>query len=114
MSKVGTKYAAITCEPVQYLTNFGETDTLSEQDAVHCHNRYLVHVWAGDRSTTTAHEQTFNQLRVEHYTSYRAGIDALPPTSSEIRGHIHRGAFLVNRACRVLATDKARLATVEH
>ena len=39
------------------------------------------------------------------------------PTSSDTRGHIHRGAFLVNRACRVLATDnerEARLATVEH
>ena len=40
-----------------------------------------------------------------------------PPTSSEIRGHIHRGAFLVNRACRLLATDnerEARLEPVEH
>ena len=39
------------------------------------------------------------------------------PTSSDTRDHIHRGAFLVNRACRVLATDnerEARLATVEH
>ena len=32
MSKVVTKHAAMTCNPVQYLTNFGETDTLSEQD----------------------------------------------------------------------------------
>ena len=47
----------------------------------------------------------------------KAGIDALPPTSSEIRGHIHRGDFLVNRACRLLATDverDARLELVEH
>ena len=45
------------------------------------------------------------------------GIDAPPPTSSEIRGHIHRGAFLVSRAYRLLATDierDARLEPVEH
>ena len=90
MRKVGTKHAAMTCDPVQYLTNFGETDTLSDQYVVLA-DMYLVRVWARARSTTTAH--TFNQLRVEQYTSSRAGIDALPPTSSEIRGHIHRGAF---------------------
>ena len=99
---------------MQYLTNFGETDTLSDQDVV-LGEKYLVRVWARARSTTTAH--TFNQLRVEQYTSSRTGIDALPPTSSEIRGHIHQGAFLVNRACRLLATyieREARLEPVEH
>ena len=30
MRKVGTKHAAMACNPVQYLTNFGETDTLLE------------------------------------------------------------------------------------
>ena len=34
MRKVGTKHAAMACSPVQYLTNFGETDTLLEQDVV--------------------------------------------------------------------------------
>ena len=34
MRKVGTKHAAMACNPVQYLTNFGETDTLLEQDVV--------------------------------------------------------------------------------
>jgi len=33
MSKVGTKPAAVVCDPVQYLTKFGETDTLSDQDS---------------------------------------------------------------------------------
>ncbi len=28
MSKVGTQHAAMTCNPVQYLTHFGETPTL--------------------------------------------------------------------------------------
>ena len=74
MSKVGTKHAAMTGDPVQYLTNFGETDTLSDKDVVLA-EKYLVHVWAGARSTTTAH--TFNQLRVEKYTNSRAEFDDL-------------------------------------
>ena len=114
MSKVGTKRAAITCDPVQYLINFGEAEELSDQD-ISLAERYLVRVWAGARSTTTA--ETFDQLRVDNYTSASAGIDALPPTSSVIRGHIHRGAFLVHRACQLLATDnerEARLVPVEH
>ncbi|KAL8619946.1 hypothetical protein ACOMHN_015228 [Nucella lapillus] len=99
MSKVGTKYAAMTADPVQHLTNFGETDSLSEQDEALA-EKYLVHVWAGVKSRTTA--ETFNQLRVENYTSATAGIDSLPPTSSVIRGYIHRGAFLVHKACHLL------------
>ncbi|KAH3752918.1 hypothetical protein DPMN_187544 [Dreissena polymorpha] len=55
--------------------NFGETDTLSE--------KYLVRVWAGARSTTTA--GTFHHLRLENYTSASAGRDCLPPTSSVIK-----------------------------
>ena len=34
MRKVGTKHAAMVCNPVQYHTNFRETDTLLEQDVV--------------------------------------------------------------------------------
>ena len=33
LSKVGTKHAALACDPVQYLTNFGGTKFLSDQDA---------------------------------------------------------------------------------
>ena len=45
MGKVGTKHAAMTCDPVQYLTNFGETDTLSDQDVLLA-DMYLVRVRA--------------------------------------------------------------------
>ena len=65
---------------------------------------------AGARSTTTA--ETFDQLRVENYTSASVGIDALPPTSRVIRGHIHRGAFLVRRACQLLVTEGERDARI--
>ena len=81
--KVGTKHAAMASDPVQYLANFGKTDTLTEQDAAFA-EKYLVRVWAGARSTTTA--KTFDDFRLEIYTSGSAGIDALPPTSSGIRG----------------------------
>ncbi len=114
MSKVGTKHAAIVSDPVQYLTNFGEADILSEQD-IALAEKYLVHVWAGVKSTTTA--ETFDQLRFETYTSTSAGIDSLPPTSSVIRGHIHRGAYLVKKACQLLVTTNEReatLAPIEH
>jgi len=60
MSKVETKHAAVVCDPVQYLTNFGETDTLSDQD-IPLAEKYLVRVWARARSTTTA--EAFDQLR---------------------------------------------------
>ena len=114
MSKVGTKHAAMASDPVKYLTNFGEADSLTEQDAA-LTEKYLVHVWAGARSSTTA--VTFDDLRVENYTSASAGIDALPPTSSVIRGHIKQAAFLVHTACHLLATamePEDRLATMEH
>ena len=50
-----------------------------------------MRVWAGARSTTTA--KTFDDFRVEIYSSGSAGIDVLPPTSRGIRGHIQQGAF---------------------
>jgi len=35
-----------------------------------------------------------DQLRAEGYIITNVGIDALPSTSNEIRGHIQRGDFL--------------------
>jgi len=53
---------------------------------------------------------------VENYTGVHCGIDALPPTSSVIRGHIHRGEFLVYQACQLPRTGQgvAKLKPVEH
>ena len=81
MSKVGTKHAAMASDPVQYSTNFGEVDTLSDQDTALA-EKYLIRVWAGVRSNTTA--ETFDDLKLENYSSARAGIDALPPTSTVV------------------------------
>ncbi|KAH3722038.1 hypothetical protein DPMN_064987 [Dreissena polymorpha] len=59
MSNVGTKHAAVTSEPVQFLINFGETYTLSALDEALA-EKHLVRVWAGARSTSTA--ETFDHL----------------------------------------------------
>ena len=89
---------------VQYLTNFGEADTLSEQDTALA-EKYLVRVKAGARSSTA--KESFDDLRGKMYiTSF--GIDTLPPTTSVIRGHIQRAAFLVHSACTLLTTAKER------
>jgi hypothetical protein len=104
MSKIGTKHGAMVCDPVKYLKHFGETENLSENDAALA-EQYLVRLWAGARSNTTG--QTFDQLRVENYIGASGGIEAIPPTSSEIRGHIKRGAFLVHKTCQLLATAAA-------
>src|SRR6218665_49734 len=64
MSKVGSKHAALACDPVHYMTNIGETDTLLEQDT-ELSEKYLIRVWPGARSTTTC--ETFDQFRAESY-----------------------------------------------
>lgn len=110
MSKVGSKHAAMTCDPVKYLSNFGEENTLTEQD-ISCAEKYLVRVWAGVRSKTTA--ETFDELRIENYNGGATGIDSLPPTSSVIRGHIHRGAFLIYKPCNLLNIGDAHIMDAE-
>ena len=90
MSKIGSKHATLVCDPVQYLFRFGETNYQFDQDALLA-EKYLVRVFAGAKSTTSA--DTFDQLRMEIYSSSHSGIEALPPTSSVIRGHIKRAAL---------------------
>ena len=67
MSKVGTKHAAVECDPVQYLTNFAENDVLSEQD-IQLGEHYLVRVCAGVRSKTMC--TTFDELRLVTNNDY--------------------------------------------
>jgi len=81
----------VVCDPVQYLTNCGETDALSDQD-IALDEKFEVRAWAEARSA-----QAFDLLRVENCTSATSAILALPATtntSSVIEGHIHRAAFL--------------------
>ena len=48
MRKVGSKHAAMTSDPVKYLSNFGEESISTEHD-ISCAEKYLVRVWAGVR-----------------------------------------------------------------
>ena len=64
MSKVGTKYAAIACDPARYLANFGETPNPSEEN-IRLAEEYHVKVKAGVKSKSLA--TTFDGLRHEKY-----------------------------------------------
>ena len=66
MSKIGTMHCAWACNPERYLTNFGESSTLSEQDDALA-EEILVKCWVGARSSTSC--KSFDKLRVERYTS---------------------------------------------
>ena len=90
VSKVGTKHAALTCNPFS-LTNSAETDSLTTVD-ISVVERYMVKVWAGARSNTPA--DTFHKLRHDSCLNGKALTD-LPPTSSAICGHIRTKVVLL-------------------
>ena len=54
LSKIGTKHAALTCEPEKYLENFAKSHDLSEE-ALKKVDEYLVCVWTGARCKTCLH-----------------------------------------------------------
>ncbi len=101
VSKFGTKHSAITSHPEMYLANFAESDDLDDYE-IQTAERYLVQVWSGSRSKTTA--STFDELRLQYHTRRTAipAIDDLPPTSSVVRGHITRSFFVVRGAITLL------------
>ena len=89
LSKIGTKHAAFYFNSGEYLTQYGEK-TSTDQD-ISLAETYLVRVWAGVNVKTTS--QTFDQIRLQNYLD-GVKLDAWAPTSSAIRGHLQRGAFL--------------------
>ena len=110
LSKIGTKHAALSCSPEVYLANFGNEDILTECD-ISLAETYLVKVWAGVRSKTTA--TTFDKLRVEQYVN-GTGIESLAPTSSVIRGHIYRSFYLIRDTSSLLRDDYIRPDPLEN
>ena len=102
-SKVGTKHAAVKMNPDKYLSNFGETSVLSEDDLALA-EEYLVKVVAGVNSKPSA--KTFDAYRQERYTSTATSLNDLPPTSRAIRSHIQRVAYSVYTACNLLVAEK--------
>ena len=111
MSKVGTKHAAIHFKPEQYLINFGEEPELSPRD-VGLAEEFLVKTYSGVKSKTQS--KTFDELRLEKYIGGNSGIDALPLTSSVMKGHIHRSVLLVYRAIHLLDRDPEELDPHEY
>lgn len=91
-SKIGTKLAALHCEPVSYLSSFGEQSHLSDTDIAQA-EEYLVRVWSGARSKPKV--KIFDELRAEVLLnkSSPTALSNLPPTSSVIRGHITRAFY---------------------
>ena len=62
-SKIGTKWAAITCNQL-YLNTFAENDSLTETD-ISVIEHHLVKLWTGLHSSTTV--KTFDELRHHFY-----------------------------------------------
>ena len=110
-SKVGTKHAAVKTHPEKYLSSFGETPALSEQD-ISLAEEYLIKVTAGVMTKTRS--TTFDAYRREKYTGGSTGINDLPPTSSAIRTHIHRASYSVYIACSLLDQHKVHLDPREY
>ncbi|MES9884561.1 MAG: hypothetical protein ABW185_27265 [Sedimenticola sp.] len=100
VSKVGTKHAALVCQPMS-LTNFAETNSLAEAD-IRVVEQYLVRLWAGARSSTTV--DTFDKLRYDCYLKGKS-LNELPPTSSVICGHIRRCFFVIRNAITLLEAN---------
>ena len=90
VSKIGTKYAAITCNPLS-LSTFAENDSLTETD-ISVIEHYLVKLWTGVRSSTTV--KTFDESRHNFYLNGKPSNE-LPPTSAAIYGHIQRSFYVV-------------------
>ena len=105
-SKVVTKHAAVQTNLEQYLSNFGEATTLSEED-ISLAEEYLVKVMAGVKAKPCS--KTFDEYRREKYTGGSRGINDLPPTSTAIRSHIHRASYSVYTACNILSPYKVVL-----
>ena len=100
LSKIGTKHAALTCEPEKYLVNFGEFSVLSEE-SFKMVEEFLVRVWTGAGRKTSS--QTFDQARLEmHIKGAKPLPEFPPPTSSVIAYHIQRSLFIAHNVLSLL------------
>ena len=72
LSKIGTKHAAVVFRPTRYLSHFGEDEVLNESALLLCES-YLVRVWAGARSKTSASTSfalKFTETKLLHLKAY--------------------------------------------
>ena len=92
-SKVGSKKAAIECNPAYYLKSFGTIkDGWSLERQIGKAEEYLVQVLK--RNTAC---KTMDELRIWMYHHHKGrSLDELPPTSHAARAHILRAFFATN------------------
>lgn len=98
-SKIGTKHAALDCNPLPGLSQFAEAHILTESEILLA-EEYLVRVWVGARSKN--HTKTFDELRAIVKNTSSKGLDGLPPTSSVVRGHLKRCFYVLRNALTLL------------
>ncbi len=113
VSKIGTKHAAIACEPEKYLEQFAESGELSDESSQKV-EEYLVRVWTGSGRKTSS--QTFDQVRLESHTKGATPkpLPQLPPTSSVIQSHIQRSFFIVRNVVNLLNNHSPTLDPTDH
>ena len=101
LSKIGTKHAAITSDPIKYLSCFAQSEEISDAEVWQA-EEFLVKVWVSARRNTSS--RTFSQLRLEEYTSAKnaKSLDTLPPTSSTILGHIKRAHCVLRSFFKII------------
>ena len=97
ISKVGTNHGALAANQVSFLTDFGETDTFSDTDALNP-EKYLVKIWS-----PKSQFETFDELRYDKYhKNINKSLAILPPTSSVIKWFIQRTLFAAQKAVTLL------------
>lgn len=86
-SKFGTKYGALLCNPVQYLSDFAtKMDLQSIEESIVLCEQFLVQV-----IEKGSHCRTMDELRLwTYYWNDKKTLDNLPPTSRSTRQHILR------------------------
>ena len=104
LSTIGTKLAAIKADPLKYLSEFAESTVLTDAELMMA-EQYLVAVWNGVRSKTSA--KTFDELRCDkHMNSTVVSLDKLPPTSSAIKEHLKRSYAVIRNALSLLDNNR--------
>ena len=94
-SKVG-KVNALKANPAQYLSRFGENDSLLDGVAIEAEN-YLVKT-----IKVNTEIKKFDQLRYECHMSKKTTLPDLPPTSHSIQMHLLRCHFVVRQSILLL------------
>ena len=104
-SSIGTKLAAMQCNPLNHLTGFGEKSELGHDDisqAVLCTGLVRCPI-----KTKCQNVKTFDELRLHVHLNAPTPtvMTNIPPTSSVIRGHIRRAFYVARKVVDHTAND---------